>query len=316
VSITQNSVEMGLIFEENGETYEQKDSYNPDTKEAVIAVPAHGDYPATKFIMQGKSSDSPVAGKMIVSTEAECSFEDIPDEIAPENMIKENISRRKVVTRQTKEVKVYRIQSNTRRMTEEEQENLSESMKTECAGKTVMVSSIETVDEDEFLARSDYASIFNSRLKRVNTSAPSQKELRNGCNNQYYGCAYSTPSRCVRWTYVGHDDFQPESGDTPLVYHLLGGSENYCTRCCRDPNTVFPQCGCISNEKTFSTAFAISRFWSGSGVYDCIKRSNYCKWSNAEKISGCNYVTEGSCIQDSPSCKCNLATQEECNAQP
>ena len=62
-------VEAETTFEENGETFVQKDSYTPDTEEAELAVPAHGDYQATTFIMQGRSSNSPVAGKMIVSTE-------------------------------------------------------------------------------------------------------------------------------------------------------------------------------------------------------------------------------------------------------
>ena len=58
-----------VTFEENGATLEQKDSYNPETKEAISEVPAHGDYLATRFIMIGRTSNSPVAGKMVVSTE-------------------------------------------------------------------------------------------------------------------------------------------------------------------------------------------------------------------------------------------------------
>merc|ERR1719312_2066328 len=187
VPLTQDSVETGVIFEENGETYEQKDSYNPDTKEAVIAVPAHGDFPATKFVMQGRSSDSPVAGKMIVSTETECSFEDMPEEIVPEDMMIENQGGK--VTRQTKEVKVYRIRSEIREVTEEEKENLSESMKSECVGKTVVTSSIKTVDEDEYLKRSNFSYNFVRSLKRVNTDEMLQKDSRSACDVVYYGCA-------------------------------------------------------------------------------------------------------------------------------
>jgi len=311
VPIQQNSVETGLIFEENGETYEQKDSYNPDTKEAVFTVPAHGDYPATKFVMQGRSSDSPVAGKMIVSTETECSFEDMPEEIVPENMMIEN--RGGKVTRQTKEVKVYRIRSEIRSVTEEEKENLSESMKSECAGKRVVTSSIETVDEDEYLKRSNFSYNFIRSLKRVDTDEMLQKGPN--CKIKYYGCANTRISNCVRWNYEGHPPFGQPQGQQPLIVnvtlHFLT-SENYCTNCCHEQeNTVFPVCSCITDEQRFSTAFAISRQRDGCTEPDCIKRSKYCKWDPDTTIQDCHYTTRGACVWDS-SCPMGVDTQPEC----
>ena len=166
-----------VTFEENGETFEQKDSYNPNTKEAVVEVPAHGNYPATTFIMQGGSSNSPVAGKMIVSTETACSLEDLPDLIIPENMDTETRKRKDI--RQTNAVKIYQIRSDTREVTEEEKEGLSESMKSECAGKMVLTSSIETVSEE------DFANSFNRSLKRVNNNDILQEGSRSGCTNLF-----------------------------------------------------------------------------------------------------------------------------------
>merc|ERR1719206_1084861 len=209
-------VEAETTFEENGETFVQKDSYTPDTEEAELAVPAHGDYQATTFIMQGRSSNSPVAGKMIVSTETVCSLEDIPNGINPEDMIIGNRKRKDV--RQTNEVKIYRIRSDTREMTAEEKLGLSESMKNECAGKTVVTSSIETISQEEYLARTDFSDIFNRSLQRVNNNDILQKNSRNGCANLYYGCALTQPGDCVRWSYVGFtiDDDVTTGEDQPL----------------------------------------------------------------------------------------------------
>ena len=132
---------------------------------------------ATKFIMKGRSSESAVAGKMVVSSASVCSLEDIPADINPEDMINE--VRKTQETHETEEVKMYQIRSDTREVTEEEKEGLSESMKSECAGKTVLTSSIETVSEE------DFANIFNRSLKRVNNNDILQEGSRSGCTNLF-----------------------------------------------------------------------------------------------------------------------------------
>merc|ERR1719147_698219 len=109
--------------------------------------------------MKGRSSESAVAGKMIVSSESVCSLEDIPVGINPEDMIMED--RKEQETQATEEVKMYQIRSDTRKATEEELENLSESMKNECAGKTVIVSSIKTYSKTEFNAN-NFATRFST----------------------------------------------------------------------------------------------------------------------------------------------------------
>jgi len=299
-------IEKDVIFEENGRKFKQHDSYNSEKKEAVITVEAHGDFMATKFIMKGRSSESAVAGKMVVSSESVCSLEDIPADINPEDMILE--VRNEQVTHETEEVKMYQIRSETREATQEELENLSESMKNECAGKRVMVSSTKTIDETEFIARNfaNFANYVESFKKGLMKRQASQL-----CRNLFYGCALSSPTNCVRWTYNGLGPTTAQPGYQPLI-HLLDGSENYCTRCCPEPNTAFVQCSCINNAQSFSTAFAISQYWNGLQQYDCIKRSRYCKWDNTASIQGCNYNTNGACIDDGcpvPDCD----TQQECN---
>ena len=88
-------------------------------------------------------------------------------------------TRKRKDIRQTNEVNIYQIRSDTREVTEEEKEGLSESMKSECAGKTVLTSSIETVSEE------DFANIFNRSLKRVNNNDILQEDSRSGCTNLF-----------------------------------------------------------------------------------------------------------------------------------
>jgi len=285
-------VENTVIFEENGEIFEQKHAYSPDTKEAVITVPAHGDYPETKFIMQGRSSNSAAAGKMIVASENRCSLEDMPDEINPEDMLKEN--RREKNTRQKKEVKMYRIQSDVREATEEEQQMLSETMKSACASKTIVVSSIETINEEEFLKTSiaNFANKAASRIKKNETDnfeKNPQKNSRAICSRSYYGCATVGAKHCVRWDIVPEN----EEGDKPLVHYR--GHVSHCIFCCPEPNTKFPVCKCINNGQRFATAFAITSESVG-GAYDCTStKTPYTRWDPNTNIAECQY-TEGSCV--------------------
>ena len=94
-------------------------------------------------------------------------------------------NRKRNDIRSANEVKIYQIKSDTRKVTKEEQEGLSERMKSECAGKTVVVSSVETIREEEFLAQSDLTNSFNRSLQRVNITDILQTDIRNGCNNLF-----------------------------------------------------------------------------------------------------------------------------------
>jgi len=314
-----------LIFEENGIEFKQHDFYNSDNNEAVIAVPAHGDFKETRFIMQGRSSESPVAGKMMVATESDCSLEDIPADINLEDMIIGDYGVQD--TQQAEEVKIYQIRSDTKKATEEELENLSESMKEECAGKTVIVSSIKTYTETEFNANNfatKFSTVKANNVDNFKSVLRQKRETAKSCDSKYYGCALTSPTNCLRWSYSSLGPLVPQDGIQPRL-HSLGGGENYCIECCSHEGSYHVPCSCINNEQKFSTAFAISRWFDGIFQYDCIKRSNYCKWDADATLDGCNYHTQepigtprgtGACIND-VSCPVdnyhNCATQADCN---
>jgi len=287
----EEKIENSVIFEENGEKFEQKNIYRPDIDELVIAVPAHSNYPDTKFIMQGRSSKSPAAGKMIVSTGNKCSLEDIPDEINPEDMKVKN--RREKDIRQMEEVKKYRIRSNIKIATKEELEMLTDTMKNECEGKMVEVSTIETVNEEEFGAISNLANFANNltrSFERVkgNEIDKSQKNSRVACTDIYYGCATVGAAHCVRWT------FEPEKHPGRQPLHFIG-TEKYCINCCPQENTPFLLCSCITNTQKFSTAYAISAYRNGATDYECIASSYFSKWDSNLQFTECKSTTKGGC---------------------
>jgi len=307
---TQEPVKTEVIFTENGETFVQENTYNAEKNEASIKVPAHGNFEATTFLIQGRSSNSAVAGKMVVSSEKSCSLEPIPDFINPEDM--SVVIKRSIDARQLKEVKYYQVRSDLRKATDEEIGTLTESMKSECAGKTVIVSSVETIDEEEFLAKG--IGNISQNFRRVGRQG---RQGRQGlCNNLVYACAHGRPGGCMRLTTP-----QNQEGNQPLIVHTYTGLESYCTRCCQDPGTPFFPCSCITNHnmQAFSTSFAIARAALNPLNFltslDCIKKSRFCKWDNSQSLSNgeCSYTTQGSCVNDG--CPLDCATQELCNDQ-
>jgi len=246
-----------------------------------------------------------------VSSEKSCSLEPIPDFINPEDMSSEN--RRSIDVRQLKEVKYYQVRSDPRKATDEEKDALTDSMKSECAGKNVIISSVETIDEDELLARS-IANISNN-FRRVGRQGVGRQGF---CNNLVYACTVpGAGSSCFRWTFGGLGTTSSGPGAQPLIYHLYSGLESYCTRCCPEQGSAFVPCSCITNAQAFSTSFAIARAatdpFNAATMLDCIKRSAYCKWDRSQQLpnNGCSYTTQGSCVNDG--CPLSCSSQVECN---
>ena len=81
-------VTSGFEFVENGTTLVQDQSYNHETKEAVLKVPAHKDYANNTFIMVSKSANSPLAGKMMSVQGDICELHDKPDGVDAEHLAK------------------------------------------------------------------------------------------------------------------------------------------------------------------------------------------------------------------------------------
>ena len=78
----------GTEYSENGVTYTQQHLYNPDTKEAIIRVPAHGDYGDNSYIVLGNDADHIHAGKMMSIENNTCELHDLPMDFHPQDFEK------------------------------------------------------------------------------------------------------------------------------------------------------------------------------------------------------------------------------------
>ena len=66
----------------------QEHVYNHETKEAVVNVPAHKNYGNNSYIMLGRTSNHPLAGKMMTVEGGNCELHDIFPDVHPEELSK------------------------------------------------------------------------------------------------------------------------------------------------------------------------------------------------------------------------------------
>lgn len=280
-------IEREVVFKENGETLVQKDSHNHETGETILMVPAHGENIAITVIMHGDSR------KMVVSSKDECKLQDIPNLINPDD-IKQSNDNIDAKRKQEEEETHYRVHSERRLATEEEKQSLTASMKKECEGKDIMVSSVETIHQDDFKPTDDFSN--TTSLKRIETSN------RQGCGNVFVGCQIHTESNCYRWTYNG---FGTTVNPRDATWFHFRDHHQRCVRCCSNENTILMPCKCIyeNGEQAFSTAWAITNWQNGYG-YECVPakdgaRSRFCNWDPNGKVPGCSY-NNGACVNAGP----------------
>ena len=153
-------------FVENGVVYQQKIRYDPDSKEAVITVPAHGDRIAVSVVVGEE--------KTVVVSESTCIVEETPDDLDVSEFANNKTDDNGTVT--PSKPKVYKIYTDLGEMTEEEIENLSEGVKSACEGKSIHKTKIEEVDESMFNQLKSSEEITSST--RVN-----HEKFRNTCSN-------------------------------------------------------------------------------------------------------------------------------------
>merc|ERR1719317_98267 len=90
------------IIEEDGEIYEQVDSYNNETVEVVINVPSHGDRDPVNILLD------PNTRTLVASTEGKCQIKKVPEDVDPYSIVssKDEVeSREDAVTGDMEEIK-------------------------------------------------------------------------------------------------------------------------------------------------------------------------------------------------------------------
>ena len=135
-------IEQSTIFTEGDEVVEQKESYNPDTKELTLSVPAHGDNVAVTAIIG--------VDRMVTSYDNYCVLGDPPADHTTE------VNENSASSDQENEVdpdsidKVYTFNVVEGELTDAERAALPESFQTACKDKPIQKSRQIAVDEATF----------------------------------------------------------------------------------------------------------------------------------------------------------------------
>ena len=141
-----HQISVNILYSENGDFVEQRDSYDQEYDEAEIFVPAHGNLSAIDMII------SP--SKMVFSEPYHCQVAHRMKNISVYNMplkateiaAKANSS---VFTESDEQV-VYSINLDEGELSEDEKDELSENIMNKCKGKKIFKMSVKYVDEDTF----------------------------------------------------------------------------------------------------------------------------------------------------------------------
>lgn len=136
------TIETKTIFTEGDEVVEQTESYNPDTNEVTLSVPAHGTNVALTAIIGEES--------MVTSYDNYCVVGDPPANHTNSVSESSNSTDEADELDSTTIVKVYYLNVVEGEMTEAEREALPESFKTACQGKPIQKTKKVVVDEATF----------------------------------------------------------------------------------------------------------------------------------------------------------------------
>ena len=134
------------MYEEDGIIVEQEDSYNNVTREAKIVVPAHGNNSAIEVIMQEST--------MVTAGDDFCQLSSVPDNIETASMevnadLVANTTANTTISKDVETV-VYGLKLTEGDLSEDEQEQLSPSMKEACGGKPIVKITVQSTNEDNF----------------------------------------------------------------------------------------------------------------------------------------------------------------------
>ena len=177
-------------YEEDGEVFEQEDTYNNVTGEATISVPAHGNNSALEIIMQESSVSKGIKaekslmtkyfqGTLVTAGEHLCQVASIPENTnaAAIQDNGEEVGNRTANITITKEEETisYELKMSNGELSEEEKGNMAESMKKACGNKAIEKITIKSTDADSF----------NKMANGEIVAVPMSNSRRNqaGCSN-------------------------------------------------------------------------------------------------------------------------------------
>ena len=166
ITPSPNIVETKTIFTEGDEVVEQEESYNPDTKELTLTVPAHGDNVALTAIIG--------VDQMVTSYDNYCVLGDPPTDHTTEVYESSSSSDDANEVDPDSVDKVYTFNVVEGELTDAERAELPESFKTACKGKPIQKTKRIVVDEATF-NKDSLDSVDDSRIMSRQGDCSSQK---------------------------------------------------------------------------------------------------------------------------------------------
>ena len=212
-------VNSSTIFVQGDEVVEQTQSYDPNTKQLTVSVPAHGDREAVTVIY-GEAS-------MVTAYTAYCLVGDTPEEMdtssyespKPESSTTVNSSS-------VNSVFIFNV-IDENEMTDNEKESLPESFRKLCENKSIRKSSSVYVDETIF----EKSTIFNNTLLQQKSSANQKfqysayRKYESSANRKYESSANKKYESPVNEKYESSAGWsrskrQADTNDEVQIYYL------------------------------------------------------------------------------------------------
>ena len=171
---TRPPISINILYSENGGLVEQENSFDLESNEATLFVPAHGNLSSVDLII------SPT--KMVLSEPFHCKVASVMEDVSVWDMpLKASDVASKTnnsIVSESEERVVYGLQLNEGDLSEEEKEELSEGMKMKCENKKIVRTSVQEVDEDTFnrLASGEIVEIA-SRSQVISPSCSSETKV-------------------------------------------------------------------------------------------------------------------------------------------
>ena len=171
------SISLNILYSENGNIVEQRDSFDLESNEATLFVPAHGNLSSVDMII------SPT--KIVMSKPFHCQVSTTLENISVLDMQLKasdvaSKSNNTVLTSSEEKV-LYRLNLNEGEFSEDETEELSQNMRNKCKGKKIVKMSVRDVDEETFtrLSKGEIVEIpSRSTLQQILSTCPTAIKVR------------------------------------------------------------------------------------------------------------------------------------------
>merc|ERR1711892_215622 len=263
------------VIEENGEIYEQVDSFNNETGEVSIEVPPHGDREPLKILLD------PIGDTLATSTLSKCQIKSLPEGVNPHSVASsgdEVESRDEIITEDTEEVK-HSITIEIGEASLDELDKLSPAAYSACGDKKVVLTEEKSVSGEVFenLTSGGIINVGSRSLRRKRDSHLANCTVTRMCGARTSGC--------WRWPY----------GTSFSIHHL--NLDVLCVECCEEETSTSDLCVCsaITTLEQLEQCTKPDESSCPDGFYFC---DGQCKVEVGAATEKCN----GSCPESRVPC--------------